>query len=175
VEMPQRVHREVRKPRRLQRGQEASLCNERVARVNTTLKRELGIPIPVGALLERYRREQIAGEPWSDRAIRGLRGEYELAKRIDGVAEMERLELERFTPSTKVGWDFGGLLTLVGYDLVAIGRRQFDVTYYWQARRKMRSDCAAFVHLEGPAFRFQDDYVLGVPGHRTASWEYGRP
>jgi hypothetical protein len=52
---------------------------------------------------------------------------------MEGVAEMERLELERFTPRTKVGWDFGGLLTLVGYDFLAVGPREFDVTYYWRA------------------------------------------
>jgi hypothetical protein len=162
-----------RAPRRLWSWTDNQLVNPVYWRVGTAVKRELGIPIPVGELLERHRREQIDGEPWSDRAIRGLRGEYELAKRMDGVAEMELLERERFTPRTKVGWDFAGLLTLVGYDLAAVGPREFDVTYYWRAQRKMSSNYAAFVHFEGPGSRFQDDHVLGVPQHGTASWEDG--
>ena len=162
-----------RAPRRLWSWTDNQVVNPVYWRVETSLKRTLGIPIPVGALLERYRREQIAGEPWSDRAIRALRGEYELAKRMEGVAEMERLELERFTPRTKVGWDFGGLLTLVGYDFLAVGPREFDVTYYWRARGRMKSNYAAFVHFESPGFRFQDDYVLGVGEHGTANWEDG--
>ena len=162
-----------RAPRRLWSWTDNQVVNPVYWRVETSLKRTLGIPIPVGALLERYRREQIAGEPWSDRAIRALRGEYALAKRMEGVAEMERLELERFTPRTKVGWDFGGLLTLVGYDFLAVGPREFDVTYYWRARGKMKSNYAAFVHFESPGFRFQDDYVLGVGEHGTANWEDG--
>jgi hypothetical protein len=160
-----------RAPWRLWSWTDNQLVNPVYWRVETTVKRELGFPIPLGALLERHRREQIDGEPWSDRAIRALRGEYELAKRMDGVAEMDRLERERFTPATKVGWDFGGLLTLVGYDLEAIGPREFDVTYYWRARRKMKANYAAFVHFDGPGSRFQDDHVLGVPLHDTASWE----
>ncbi len=162
-----------RAPRRLWSWTDNQLVNPVYWRVTTTVKRKLGIPIPVGALLERYRREQIEGEPWSDRAINALRDEYELAKRMDGVEEMERLEIERFTPMMRVGWDFAGLLTLVGYDFLAVGPRQFDVTYYWQAQRRMRSDYAAFVHFDGPGSRFQDDHILGVPQHRTGSWEAG--
>jgi hypothetical protein len=162
-----------RAPRRLWSWTDNQLVNPVYRRVETTVKRTLGIPIPVGALLERYRRKQIEGEPWSDRAIRGLRGEYALAKRTDGVAEMERLELARFTPSIQVGWNFGGVLTLVGYDLAIVGPRRFEVTYYWRAERTMRSNYAAFVHFDGPGHRFQDDYVLGVPEHGTASWEDG--
>jgi hypothetical protein len=162
-----------RVPQRLWSWTDNQLVNPVYGRVTTAVKQKLGIPVPVGALLERYRREKIESEPWSDRAINALRGEYELAKRTDGVAEMERLEVERFTPETKVGWDFAGLLTLVGYDLRPVGPRAFDVTYYWRARQKMRSDYAAFVHFERPGSTFQDDHILGVPVHRTGSWETG--
>jgi len=162
-----------RAPQRLWSWTDNQLVNPPYLRVTTAVKRTLGIPIPVGALLERYRREQIEREPWSDRAINSLRSEYELARRMDGVAEMERLEIERFTPGTKVDWDFAGLLTLVGYDFVAVGPREFDLTYYWRVRRKMRSDYAAFVHFDRPGARFQDDHVLGVPKRRTRSWEPG--
>jgi hypothetical protein len=160
-------------PRRLWSWTDNQLVNPVNRHVTTAVKQTLGIPIPVGALLERYRREQIESAPWSDRAINALRDEYELAKRMDGVSEMERLELERFTPGTKVGWNFGGLLTLVGYDFVPVGPRTFDITYYWRARRKMRSDYAAFVHFDGLGSTFQDDYILGVPMYRTGSWEAG--
>ncbi len=162
-----------RAPWRLWSWTDNQVVNPVYWRAESSLKQTLGIPIPVGALLERYRRDQIAGEPWSDRAILGLRGEYALAKRPEGVAEMERLERERFSPKMRVGWDFAGLLTLVGYDLLPVGPRELDVTYYWQARRKMRSDYAAFVHFDGPGSRFQDDHILGVTGHRTGSWEPG--
>jgi hypothetical protein len=162
-----------RAPQRLWSWTDNQLVNPVYGRVTTAVKQRLGIPIPVGALLERYRREQIESEPWSDRSINSLRGHYELAKKMDGVAEMERLEVERFTPRIKVGWDFASLLTLVGYDFLAVGSREFDVTYYWRAQRKMRSDYTAFVHFEGPGSRFQDDHILGVPPHRTGSWETG--
>ena len=162
-----------RAPQRLWSWTDNQLVNPTYVRVTTAVQRTLGIPIPVGALLEQYRRQQIESEPWSDRAINSLRGHYELAKRMDGVAEMERLEIERFTPRIKVGWDFAGLLTLVGYDFLAVRPREFDVTYYWRAQRKMRSDYTAFVHFEGPGPRFQDDHILGIPLHRTGSWEAG--
>jgi hypothetical protein len=160
-----------RAPQRLWSWTDNQLVNPPYARVTTAVKRTLGIPIPVGALLEQHRRQQIESEPWSDRAINALRGHYELARRMDGVAEMKRLALERFTPRTKVDWDFAGLLTLVGYDFLAVGPREFDVTYYWRAQRKMSSDYAAFVHFDRPGFRFQDDHILGVPARRTRSWE----
>jgi hypothetical protein len=162
-----------RSPQRLWSWTDNQLVNPLHRHVTTALKQRLGIPIPVGARLEEYRREQIENEPWSDRAINSLRNLYELAKRTDGVAEMERLEIERFTPKTRVGWDFAGRLTLVGYDFLAVGPSEFDVTYYWRARRKMRSDYAVFVHFDRPGSRFQDDYFLGVPLHRTRSWGAG--
>jgi hypothetical protein len=162
-----------RAPRRLWSWTDNQLVNPLYSRITTAVKEALGIPIPVGPLLERYRREQIESEPWRDRAIRALRGEFELAKRMDGVAEMERLERERFTPKARAGWDFAGMLTLVGYDFVAAGPREFEITYYWRARRKMRSDYAAFVHFDGPGSTFQDDHILGAPLHHTRSWETG--
>ena len=162
-----------RAPQRLWSWTDNQLVNPVLWRAETSLKRTLGIPIPLGTLLERYRWEQIRSEPYSDRGITALRSEYELAKRMDDVTEMERLERERFTPKTKVGWDFGGLLTLVGYDFVPVGPREFSVTYYWQARRRMRADYAAFVHFEGPQSRFQDDFILRVTERFTGSWEAG--
>jgi hypothetical protein len=162
-----------RAPQRLWSWTDNQLVNPVYRRVAIAVDSRLGIPIPVGALLEQYRRQQIENEPWSDRAIVSLRQSYDLARNGEGVAEMKRLESERFTPRIKVGWDFSGRLTLVGYDLQGTGPRQFDITYYWRAQRKMSSDYAAFVHFDRSGSRFQDDHALGVPQHRTGSWQAG--
>ncbi|MET0151666.1 MAG: glycosyltransferase family 39 protein [Candidatus Binatia bacterium] len=156
--------------RRLWSWNDNQLVNPVAQRVKAVVNRSLGVPIPVGTLLERRRREQIAGEPWSDAPIRSLRDLYGDAQYGEGVAEMERLLGERFSPQVPLGWNFGGALTLIGYDWAALGAREFEVTYYWRAERELEESYFAFVHFEGDRARFQDDHALGVIGYGSERW-----
>jgi hypothetical protein len=159
--------------RRLWSWDDNQLVNPVAERVKTAVKRALGVPIPVGTLLERKRREQIATEPWSDAPIRSLRELYRDAQYGDGVAEMDRLLAERFSPEVQVGWSFDGALTLIGYDWVPLSTREIEITYYWRAEQQLEQGYFAFVHFDGDRARFQDDHPLGVVGYGSERWHAG--
>jgi hypothetical protein len=89
-------------------------------------------------------------------------------RRTDRLAEVDRLETERFSSATRLGWRFGGELELVGYDRRARGGRELEVTYYWKAERRMDRDYTASVRFDGPA-RFQIDYVPRRAGSSDAN------
>src|SRR5262249_45750213 len=75
-----------------------------------------------------------------------------------------------FSPAVAVGWTFDGALRLLGYDARTISERELEVTYYWQALEEMAGDYAVSLHLRGSREHFQQDYVLGPPGHPTHTW-----
>lgn len=160
-------------PQRLWSWTDNQLVNPVALRVTRLVDRALRIPIPVGALLERHLREQLVGRPWSDEAIRTLRDLYGDAQYGDGVAEMERLLAEQFSPRVRLDWSFGGVLTLVGYDFTPLEGRQLEITYYWRAERPLEQSYFASVHFQNDGFRFQDDHALGVPGYATERWHAG--
>src|SRR4029077_9724056 len=98
------------------------------------------------AVAERRLRRRLDREPDSDAALLELRALYRRHDDRDGLADLDRLEHERFSPTVRVGWSFGGLLRLLGYDWERVGGRRIDLTYYWQAERAMDRDYAASVH-----------------------------
>jgi hypothetical protein len=124
------------------------------------------------AVAERRLRREADRRPESNAALLALRELYRTHGAADRFAEVDRLETERFSPATRLGWRFGGELELVGYDRRARGGRELEVTYYWKAERRMDRDYAASVRFDGPA-RFQIDYVLGEPARPTQTWKPG--
>jgi Dolichyl-phosphate-mannose-protein mannosyltransferase len=160
-----------RAPQRLWSWSDNQLVNPVVAHATVAFDRAFGIPIPVKPLVEERLRMQIERIPWSDRAIEALRGLYHDARRDEDVAALDRLKASRFSPRIRVDWRFGGGLRLVGYDFEALDPRHLEITYYWRAEKRLARRYFAFVHFEGPSFRFQDDYPLGVPGYGTDAWQ----
>jgi F5/8 type C domain-containing protein len=124
-------------------------------------------------VLERRLRLEADGEPASNRALLELARHYRSRGDREHLAEVDRLTADRFVPQTLVTWRFGRDLVLVGYDWRALDSRRFEITYYWQAARKMAVEYAVYAHFAGPSFRFQDDYVLGAPARTTETWEPG--
>jgi hypothetical protein len=125
------------------------------------------------AVAERRLRRELDRHPESDAKLRALRDLYRGHGDAERVAALDRLETERFSPSTPLDWSFGGVLELVGYDEKSLGDRELELTYYWKARRRMDRDYAAAVHFDGAGSRFQSDYVLGEAGHPTRTWQPG--
>jgi hypothetical protein len=124
------------------------------------------------AVAERRLRRRLDRELDSNAALLELRALYRRHDDRDGLADLDRLEHERFSPTVRVGWSFGGLLRLLGYDWERVGGR-IDLTYYWQAERAMDRDYAASVHFDACGQRLQSDYVLGALAHPTRSWQPG--
>jgi F5/8 type C domain len=124
-------------------------------------------------LVEKRLRRALARAPDSDAPLLGLRELYRSTGDKARLEEVDELEAARFTPQRHTDWDFGDEIELVGYDWASIGARRYEITYYWQARRHVAADYAAFVHVEGPGYRFQDDQVLGGGSHLTHTWEPG--
>ena len=96
---------------------------------------------------------------------------------VFGVGRSAGIELppaiDPGSPAVPVDWSFGGALRLLGYDWRPLGKREFELTYYWQAERALDRDYAVFAHVIGAQQSFQDDYVLGTPTHPTHTWEPG--
>ncbi len=117
------------------------------------------------ALAKRRLRLQSEREPENDGPLVELRRLYRSLGETAKLAEVERIERERFSPRVRLDWRFGPELRLVGYDWRALGSRRLEIIYYWQALRQMDGDHAAYLHVRGDGGRFQDDYFLG--GKRT--------
>ncbi len=115
------------------------------------------------ALAERRLRSQTEREPENDRPLVELRHLYRSLGETAKLADVERIEAERFRPRVSLGWRFGSDLKLVGYDWRVLGPRRLEVTYYWQGMRRMDGEYAAYVHFRGAGQQFQDDYLLGSP------------
>jgi hypothetical protein len=115
------------------------------------------------AIVERRLRLQSEREPENDRPLVELRRLYRSLGETAKLADVERIEAERFRPQISLGWRFGRDLKLVGYDWRVLGPRRLEVTYYWRAMRSMDVEYAAYVHFDGAGVRFQDDYLLGSP------------
>jgi hypothetical protein len=124
------------------------------------------------AVAERRLRREVDRRPDSDAPLLALRELYRTNGANDRLTEIDRLEKERFSPETRLGWRFGGDLELIGYDRRALGSREFELTYYWKADRRMDDDYAASVRFDGPE-RFESDYILGDPGRQTRTWQPG--
>src|SRR5207249_8800432 len=124
-------------------------------------------------LVERRLRREFALEPSTTRPLLELERLYARIGERDRLAEVQRLAAERFTPAVRVGWTFGGVLRLLGYDARTIDDAKLELTYYWQAHERMDRDYAVFLHVHGSAERFQGDYLLGPPGRPTHTWLAG--
>jgi hypothetical protein len=121
-------------------------------------------------LVERRLRREFSLEPSTSWPLLELERLYAQTGERDRLAEVERLAAERFSPAVRVGWSFGGILRLLGYDARTIDDTELELTYYWQAQARMDRDYAVLLHVHGSAERFQGDYVLGAPGHPTHAW-----
>jgi hypothetical protein len=124
-------------------------------------------------LLESRLKLEDAREPRSNHALLALRMLYQSTGNRNAATEVERMASERFSPNVRVGWNFGGELTLLGYDWRETAGREVEITYYWKADRKMSADYAVSAHFKGTRCAFQDDYVLGAPVDLTSTWEPG--
>ncbi len=111
------------------------------------------------ALAERRLRLQSTREPGNDAPLVELRRLYRSLGDSAKLAEIARLEAERFNPQVPLGWRFGRDLTLVGYDGRASGPRELTLTYYWQAMRRMDSEYAVSLRIHGAGGEAQDDLV----------------
>ena len=112
-------------------------------------------------------------DPVNRGAALRLENLYRAAGDRDGVERMARLVRERFTPKNPVTLELGGELGLLGYDWEVVAPRRIRIVWSWTALRQTPWEYAAFVHFEGPGFRFQDDHLLGTRGHRTKDWNPG--
>jgi hypothetical protein len=124
------------------------------------------------SLLERRLRSQIEREPQTNAPLVELRRLYQSLGETDKLSEIVRIEAERFRPQQRLDWRFGRDLTLLGIDWHVPGSRRLEITYYWQARRTMDTDYAAYLHLRREGSQLQDDYLPGAP-HTTRAWHAG--
>ena len=124
------------------------------------------------SLLERRLRSQSQREPQTNAPLVELRRLYQSLGETDKLSEVVRTEAERFRPQQRLDWRFGRDLTLLGIDWRAPGSRRLEITYYWQARRTMDTDYAAYLHLRRQGIQLQDDYLPGAP-HTTRAWHAG--
>jgi hypothetical protein len=122
-------------------------------------------------MTERRLRLQSLREPENDGPLVELRRLYRSLGRLDDVHEVEKLEAERFRPTTTAALRFGRDLKLLGWDWRGTGGRRVEITYYWQAMRAMDDEYAVAVHLKGGLRGLQDDHILG--GSRSTP--QGRP
>ena len=121
-------------------------------------------------LTARRLRLQSLREPENDGPLVELRRLYRSLGRLEDVHEVEKLEAERFRPTTKAALRFGRDLKLLGWDWRGTGGRRVEITYFWQAMRAMDDEYAVAVHLKGGLGGLQDDHVLG--GSRTTpQWQ----
>src|SRR5262249_44904842 len=121
---------------------------------------------------KRLRRGRERG-PQSDAPVVGLRALDRSRGDRARVADLDGLGPPRSPPQAVAAAGVGGGLGRGGYDWWSLADRRFRITYYWKARRRIDDDYAAFAHVEGPGFRFQDDHLLGVGTHLTHAWAPG--
>lgn len=120
-------------------------------------------------LTERRLRLQSTREPENDEPLVELRRLYRSLGRLDEAHEVEKLEAERFRPTTAAGFRYGRDLKLLGWDWRGLGERRVEITYFWQAMRSMDQEYAAAVHFKGGLRGLQDDHVLVGP-RTTRQW-----
>ena len=113
-------------------------------------------------LTERRLRLQTEREPENDRPLVELRRLYRSLGESAKLADVERIERERFSPRVPLGWRFGNL-KLVGFDWRALEGRRLEITYYWQAMRRIGGSYAAYLRFQGPGGQFRDDALLEAP------------
>jgi hypothetical protein len=134
------------------------------------MKRLQPIPVPIDPAVERALLSRLETDPGSDRILTSLEGLYAAAQDESRLDRVRALRTRQFSPRTATDLRFGGELALTGYDVGEPHGRNFEITWYWRAERRLDGGYAVFAHFEGPGGRFQDDYFPRVtePG---VAWE----